>query len=139
MKSSSPRSVAPNCRVQGYGTFELTDKVAMNVEGIFRRRNGFVRDIVTDNDKCGEYQNWSVRRGLKAELSDSLRCCCATHSDSNDPTTANTNAFVNEDGNAGFLRKIPTAAYGTNDTTGRALVYYFLPAGAFTTPPYCLT
>jgi iron complex outermembrane receptor protein len=108
----------------------------MDVEGIFSRGDGFTRNVITHDDKAGEYQNWSVRSGLKAELSDSVSVLLRyTHSNTDDPSSVLTNAYVDETGQAGFLRKLPTSAYGTNDTAGRALVYFFLPPAAYATDP----
>ncbi|HEV7445274.1 MAG TPA: TonB-dependent receptor [Steroidobacteraceae bacterium] len=123
-------------KLQGYGTFGLSEKIAMDVEGIYSRGDSFIRNIVTHDDKQGKYENWSVRTGLKAELTDSVSVLLSyTHAHTDDPSSLLTNAYVDENGQAGFLKKLPTSAYGTNDTTGRALVYFFAPPTAYTTDP----
>jgi iron complex outermembrane receptor protein len=123
-------------KLQGYGTTGVSEKIAMDVEGIYSRGDGFTRNIVTHNDKEGRYENWSVRTGLKAELTDSVSVLLRyTHAHTDDPSSLLTNAYVDENGQAGFLKKLPASAYGTNDTTGRALVYFFAPPGAYTTNP----
>ena len=37
--------------VQGYATFGVVQDVAMDVEGLFRRGNGFVHNITTGSDR----------------------------------------------------------------------------------------
>jgi iron complex outermembrane recepter protein len=129
-------------KAQGYGTFGITDKLAMDLEGIFSRGDGFTKNTYTGNDKEGEYQNWSARAGLKAELSDSVSLLLRyTHSITDDPSSLLTNAYVDKTGEAGFLNKLPpaiaNAVYGSTSSAGKALVYFFaplaVPAGK---PPY---
>ncbi len=123
-------------KVQGYATFGLIDKIAMDVEGIYSRGDGFVENVITGDDKDGKYENWSVRTGLKAELSDSVSALLRyAHSEADDPTALLTNAYVDETGQAGFFSRLPTSAYGTNDSTGRALVYFYLPPTFYATDP----
>jgi iron complex outermembrane receptor protein len=132
--------------LQAYGTFGITDKIAMDIEGMYRRGDGFQTDVsrtntgaFTNNNKIGKYENWSVRTGLKAELSDTVSVLLRyTHSETSDPMTQLVNAFVDTDGSSGFLSKVSAAgqaAYGTASTTGRALVYFYAPAGTYTTKP----
>ena len=118
-------------KLQGYGTFGLTDKIAMDLEGVYSLGDGFTENVITGNENEGEYENWSARAGLKAELSDSASLLLRyTHSETDDPTSVLTNAYVDETGQAGFLSRLPLSAYGTNDSTGKALVFFFLPPGA---------
>src|SRR6202008_881517 len=51
-------------RVQGYATTGLAEGVAVDVEGSYRRGDGFVTNIIDKNDKVGKFENWSVRAGL---------------------------------------------------------------------------
>lgn len=123
-------------KVQGYGTFGLTDTVAMDFEGLYSRGDDFTRNILTHDDEYGEYDNWSARTGLKAQLSDSVSVLLRyMHSSTNDPSSLLTNAYTDTTGQAGFLKKLPLSAYGTNDSTGRALVDFFLPPTASTSNP----
>ena len=123
-------------KAQAYGTFGLTEKIAVDVEGIYSRGDGFTKNVITRNDDEGAYENWSVRTGIKAELSDSVSVLLRyMHSDTDDPSSLLTNAYVDETGGAGFLKKVPASVYGTNDSTGRALIYFFLPPGGFATDP----
>ncbi|EKU74805.1 MULTISPECIES: TonB-dependent receptor [Sphingobium] len=99
--------------VQGYATFGVVQDVAMDVEGLFRRGNGFVHNITTGSDRDGRYSNWSVRTGIKADLSDSVSLLLRyTHSDTDDPTLLNTNIYVGDDiGGAGT--NLPPSLYAT--------------------------
>lgn len=99
--------------VQGYATFGVVQNVAADVEGMFRRGNGFVHNITTGSDKDGHYRNWSVRSGVKADISDNVSLLLRyIHSDTNDPTLMNTNIYVGSDiGGAGT--NLPSSLYAT--------------------------
>ena len=58
-------------RGQGYATFGISDRVAIDVEGLYTRGDGWQRNISTGK-KVGDYENWAVRLGMKADLSDSV-------------------------------------------------------------------
>ena len=75
-------------RAQAYATFGLGEKVAMDIEGMFSRGDGFTTNIST-NKRVGDYENWSTRVGLKAELSDSISVLLRyQHNSIDDPTSA---------------------------------------------------
>ncbi len=72
---------------QAYATFGLGEKVAMDVEGMYSRGDGFATNIGT-NKRVGDYENWSARVGLKAELSDSISVLLRyQHNSIDDPTS----------------------------------------------------
>jgi len=72
-------------KAQGYYTFGLSDKIAMDVEGVYSRGDGWLTNISTGK-KVGDYENWSARVGLKADLSDSVSVMLRYyHRDLNDP------------------------------------------------------
>jgi iron complex outermembrane receptor protein len=74
-------------KYQGYATFGLTQGIAADVEGIYTKGNGFVTNIMDGNDHVGAYKNWTVRGGLKVELSPDISVLARyQHSDQNDPT-----------------------------------------------------
>lgn len=99
--------------LQGYSTFGVVENVAMDIEGMFRRGNGFVRNITTGSKRDGEYSNWALRTGIKADISDSVSLLVRyTHSDNDDPTLMNTNIYVGDDiGGAGT--NLPASLYTT--------------------------
>ncbi len=102
-----------NVAVQGYATFGVVENVAMDIEGLFRRGDGFVHNITTGSDKDGRYSNWSVRTGIKADISDAVSLLLRyTHSDTDDPTLLNSNIYVGSDiGGAGT--NLPSSLYAT--------------------------
>lgn len=73
-------------RGQAYATAGLGQNVAFDVEGLYSRGDGWQRDISNGNRRVGDYENWSVRLGLKADLSDTLSVLIRyQHSESDDP------------------------------------------------------
>lgn len=125
--------------LQGYGTFGLGDRLAVDVEARYRRGDGFRTNIINGDDNIGEFENWSVRTGLKAELSDDISLLLRyTHSEVQDPTSTLANAYVDSDGSSGFLDLVSPAGravYGRNDTRGLPLVYFYAPASLIATQP----
>jgi iron complex outermembrane receptor protein len=57
---------------QAYGTTGLGENVAVDVSGVFSKGDGFLTNIMDGDDTVGAYENWTVRTGLKIELSDAL-------------------------------------------------------------------
>lgn len=123
-------------KAQVYGTVGLGDRIAMDLEGVVSRGDGFTRNTVTGNDKAGQYQNRSVRSGLKFQITDSISLLLRyTHANTNDPSPLLANAYVDKDGTSGLLSRLPLSAYGTTSTNGKALVYYLLPSSSYATNP----
>ncbi|MDE2596808.1 MAG: TonB-dependent receptor [Sphingomonadales bacterium] len=124
---------------QGYMTFGLTPDLAFDIEGKFNRSNGYFTNAFTGDNKVGKSKSWSIRTGLKAQLSDSLSVLVRyTHAEKNDPTTQLVNAFVDTTGEAGFLKLVSAAgqtAYGKNSTAGLPLVYFYAPSSTYATKP----
>ena len=56
---------------QAYVTGGLSDTIAVDLTGLYRKGNGYIRNITTGNAKDGAYEAWSVRAGLKLDVSDS--------------------------------------------------------------------
>jgi iron complex outermembrane receptor protein len=82
-------------RYQAYATMGLTDHVAVDIEGLFSKGDGHVRDLVTGNDKIGKYENSAVRLGLNWDLSDKTSFLLRyAHLQNDDPTYMLINAFV---------------------------------------------
>ena len=121
---------------QGYATFGLSDKVAWDIEGQLRKGDGYFTNTINDDKKVGAYENWSIRTGLKFEVSDKASVLLRYgHSETDDPSLLLANAYLDKNGNSGMLSRVPAAAYGTNSTTGRPLVYYYAPTGTYETQP----
>jgi iron complex outermembrane receptor protein len=82
-------------RYQGYLTTGLTDKIAVDIEGMYREGNGFVHNIVTDDKDQGAYEDSTVRAGIKAEVSDAVSLLFRySHSLNDDPAGVLGNALV---------------------------------------------
>ncbi|MET0251064.1 MAG: TonB-dependent receptor [Novosphingobium sp.] len=103
-------------QAQGYVTYGLAPGLAVDIEGIYRRGDGYLTNIVDGNDKVGKYETWSVRAGLKMEFSDDVSLLIRyQHGDSDDPNAVNANIYVD-----------PVLGAGAPN---------FAPAGTFTTDP----
>ncbi|WP_404477069.1 TonB-dependent receptor [Novosphingobium sp. BL-52-GroH] len=126
-------------KAQAYATYGISDRVALDIEGLYRRGDGFITDLGNDDDKVGEYENWSLRVGLKAELTDDVSVLLRwVHAETDDPTTQLVNAYIDKSGEAGFFDKVSAAGraiYGTSSSQGLALVSYGTPASAYATRP----
>ena len=124
---------------QGYATFGISDRVAIDVEGIYRRSDGYFNDTLTNDDKIGEQESWSTRIGLKAEMSDNVSVLLRyIHQESDNPTTQLVNAYIDRSGDAGFLDLVSPAGqaiYGQTSSKGQPLVYLYAPSGTFATKP----
>ncbi len=108
-------------RVQGYGTIGLAQGIAFDLEGLWSKGDNYFTNIVDNDKKIGAYENWSVRAGLKMDVSDRLSILLRyTHSETDDPTSVSTNVF------RGYVGGFP----GSGDFT--ATPY---PAGTYTTEP----
>lgn len=100
--------------LQGYSTFGVIENVAMDVEALFRRGNGFAHNITTGSDRDGRFKNWSFRTGLKMDFSDSVSLLLRyTHGDTNDPTLMNTNIYLGSD-IGGTGTNLPSGFYATD-------------------------
>lgn len=99
---------------QAYATGALAKGVALDVEGLYRRGDGFQTNIVDGNDQIGKYNRWSVRTGLKVEISPDVSAVLRyTHSQSDDPSALMHNAFVDGDGTRWIYQYTPTGYYAT--------------------------
>lgn len=79
---------------QGYATLGLTNNVAFDVGAGYQRGSGWVRNL-SQGGRDGDYRNWSVRAGLKADLTDTLSVMLRyQHNRVNDPRSELTNTYV---------------------------------------------
>ena len=80
-------------RYQAYGTTGLGQNVAVDLEGLYTKGNGFLTNILDGDDHVGAYDNWTVRTGLKVNLTDKVSVLARyTHSRENDPNAMLTNS-----------------------------------------------
>lgn len=126
--------------IQGYVTTGLSDTVAIDLEALYRSGDGHFTDIVANENDIGRYKNWSVRAGLKADLSDSVSILLRyTHAKTDNPTTQLVNAYVDRSGDADFFKLVSPAGRavygGATSSQGRPLVYVFAPPTTYATLP----
>ena len=84
-------------KAQGYLTYGISDTVAMDFEGLYSKGNGWQRDI-SSGKRVGDYKNWSLRIGLKADLSDNVSVLLRyQHGDLDDPSPLLTASYNGPD------------------------------------------
>lgn len=82
-------------RYQGYFTTGLTDRIAFDIGGEYSRGDGFTTNIATGDDKVGRYEDWSLRTGLKIDVTDNLTGLLRyEHSRTDDPYSQLNGAYV---------------------------------------------
>ena len=104
-------------RAQGYATTGIAEGVAVDIEGSYRRGDGFVTNILDKNDKVGKFESWNVRAGLKLDFGPASLVVRYQHGDVNDPTPMMSNTYV--DPIYGEMKPafVPSAAKGIIYTT----------------------
>lgn len=81
-------------RAQAYVTGGVTDTIAVDIEGLYRSGDGFVTNILSGNDKVGAYENWTVRAGVKFDISANASILARyIRSETDDPTANLANAY----------------------------------------------
>lgn len=105
-------------KYQAYVTGGLSDTVAVDLAGLYRKGNGYIRNITTGNAKDGAYEDWSVRAGLKLDVSDSASFLLRyTHADTNDPNPNTANAYVDDAGRIYSFGAVLPPAFGVKTAT----------------------
>ncbi|MFT4056149.1 MAG: TonB-dependent receptor [Novosphingobium sp.] len=75
-------------KAEAFANYVISDRVALSLEGQYRRGDGWQRDISNNDRRVGDYENWSFRLGLKAELSDTVDVLLRyKHGQVDDPST----------------------------------------------------
>jgi iron complex outermembrane recepter protein len=106
-------------RAQGYATHGLAPGLAVDIEGLYRRGDGFQTNIIDGNEDVGRFESWSVRTGLRMDFSDAVSLLLRyQHGDVDDPTSLLTNTYVDPIIGAGA----PTQTPANRFTTERNLV-----------------
>lgn len=81
-------------RYQAYATAPIGPNVAIDIEGLYRKGDGFIRNVVTGDDKPGAYEAFAIRTGVKVFLSDTASILLRyAHSDTEDPTQVAAGAY----------------------------------------------
>lgn len=125
--------------LQGYATTGLSDRIAVDIEGLYRRGDGFQTDLSNGNDKVGKYENWTVRAGIKVDLTADVSVLLRySHAETDDPTPQLVNTFIDKSGHAGFFDQVTEAGravYGRTNSQGLPLAYFYAPPGTYATRP----
>jgi iron complex outermembrane receptor protein len=81
-------------RAQAYASTGLAEGVAIDIEGMYRRGDGFHTNIIDGNDETGKFRSWSVRTGLKLEFGPASLLVRYQHGDIDDPTPLMSATYV---------------------------------------------
>lgn len=82
---------------QGYATFKIADTIAFDAEGLYRRGDGW-RTNISNGRKVGDFENWTVRFGIKVDLTDSISVLLRyQHGKIDDPTPLLTASYFGPD------------------------------------------
>lgn len=74
-------------RYEIYGTGGADDRLAVDIAAMFRKGDGFLENIYTGDDTVGAYENWTVRPGVKWDVSDKTSITLRySYAKTNDPT-----------------------------------------------------
>ncbi len=121
-------------KAQAYATFGLGEKVAMDIEGMYSRGNGFLTNI-SNNKRVGDYENWSTRVGLKAELSDSVSVLLRyQHNSVDDATPLLVSSYRDTEPTPGQLYINPVTGTRTPFTISQGAPFFAAP-GQFSYSP----
>jgi iron complex outermembrane receptor protein len=104
-------------KAQGYATFGITDKIAFDAEGQVRWGNGW-RTNISNGRRVGDFKNWSVRTGLKWNLTDSISVLLRyQHSQIDDPSPLLTASYFGPDVGSGapFLAQPSQVTFKHNE------------------------
>ncbi|GLK45353.1 TonB-dependent receptor [Novosphingobium resinovorum] len=75
-------------KAEAFANYVISDRVALSLEGQYRRGDGWQHDISNNDRRVGDYENWSFRLGLKAELTDTVDVLLRyKHGQVDDPST----------------------------------------------------
>ncbi len=114
-------------KYQLYATGGLTDTVAVDIAALYRKGNGFVRNTVTGSKKDAAYDAWSVRAGVKVDLSDNASILFRyTHADTQDPTSLVANSYIENGVTQSVGAIIPGAVTATkyNEVSNTSRTYF---------------
>ena len=128
-------------KYQGYATFGLSDSVAVDIEAMHRRGDGFIKNTLTDDGEVGAFDSTSLRLGvLFMPTEDTSVLLRYIKADVDNPQSQLVNAHV--DNGARFFDQLSDAGravYGASSSEGLPLIYYYTPEGFYETTPNRIT
>ncbi|MCT2400795.1 TonB-dependent receptor [Novosphingobium mangrovi (ex Huang et al. 2023)] len=84
-------------KAEGLANYVISDSVALSIEGLYRRGDGWQHDISNNDKRVGDYENWSVRISLKAQLTDDVEALLRyKHGKVDDPSPLLTSSYVDD-------------------------------------------
>ncbi len=114
-------------KAQAYGTFGIAENVAMDIEGMYSRGDGFLTNI-SNNQRVGQYENWSTRVGLKADLSDRVSVLLRyQHNSIDDPTSVLVSSYRDTEPTPGQVYINPVTGVRTPFTITQGAPFFATP------------
>lgn len=130
-------------KAQGYATFGITQGLAIDIEGLYKKGDGYFENTVNQDDKVGQYENWSIRTALKAEINEVSLLLRYTHSDTNDPSSMMFNSYLDKTGASKMLERFVSPAglgmyqayFGVSGSKGLPLQSLYAAPSSYVTKP----
>ncbi|KHK91949.1 TonB-dependent receptor [Novosphingobium malaysiense] len=85
-------------KAEQFSNYVISDRVAVSLESQYRRGDGWQHDISNNDKRVGDYENWSVRIGLKADLTDDVNVLLRyKHGKVDDPSPLLTSSYYSDE------------------------------------------
>jgi iron complex outermembrane receptor protein len=82
-------------KLQTYATTGLTDKIAVDFEGLYHAGDGFIDNIYSGRKNIDQFEDFTVRLGVNVQVNDWMSWLFRyEHQSSNDPSSVAGNAYV---------------------------------------------
>ncbi len=82
-------------KLQGYATTGLTDKIAMDIEGLYHAGDGFIDNIYSGRKNVDAFEDWTIRTGVNVDVTDWMSWLFRyEHQNTDDPSSVIANAYV---------------------------------------------
>ncbi|MEW9856444.1 TonB-dependent receptor [Novosphingobium sp. M1R2S20] len=102
-------------QIQFYGTTGVVSGVAFDIEGLYNHGQGFQTNVLNGDDNIGEYNNYSVRSGLKFDIGDIGSLLLRyMHAEQHDPRPVISNTYVDPVLGVGAPFIAPPGSYVTD-------------------------
>ena len=114
-------------KLQGYVTTGLGEGVAVDLEGLWKKGHGWQHGLLSGR-RLGDYENWSVRAGLKVDLGSVTGVLRYSHANIDDPTSVIDQTYFHPafgSGKPAFGVIGKTATYGPNAVAEDAVAEFF--------------
>lgn len=86
-------------RADGYVTGGVTDNLALDLEALYGTSDGFWKDVLTNDDRIGAWNDWTLRAGAKLWLADNATAMFRyMHIQNDDPSSVMFDTYVGPNG-----------------------------------------